>query len=86
MPVTSVSQALVAELCAALGYEPRDVRSIDIEPRRITVTSFRRDDNGRLVVLEHEDIATTTDVIRIEPRPSVLNQPLAAGPEAIANA
>lgn len=74
MPETSVPQSVIVDLCTTLGYPPADVRSIDIEPGRITVTSFRRDADGRLVVLEAGDeIATTTDVIKVELRPSRLN-------------
>lgn len=84
MPVTSVPQALVADLCTALGYQPNDVRSIEIEPGRITVTSFRRDADGHLVRLEDLDVATSIDVIRVEHGRPTLNS--ARWPEAVAYA
>lgn len=73
MPVTTVSHEVVDEFCTTLGYEPRLVRSIDIERGRMTVTAYRVDEHGRRILLDGSDAATSTDVIRVERRPSVLN-------------
>lgn len=43
------------EICAGLGYDPRDVRSIRLLPTFVVVEEFRRDELGQKVLNARRD-------------------------------
>lgn len=61
-PVSSVSREAVKSFAAALGFDPVDVRSIEIGANTVTVTTYRRDADGRPIADGPRVAVAITDI------------------------
>lgn len=72
---TRISLTQIRQVLEILGIEPdtRKLRTIFIEPGRVTVVRKRSDENGRDIVIEsHNEVATETITIPVFVSPGEL--------------
>lgn len=58
----SIAFTHISEFVKQLGFEPDDVREIRITPHEVVVTTFHRDEDGRL----HMSAPDADDVVLVE--------------------